>query len=394
MKKSKQIVSLFFAIALIICLIPVPTAQATNETQTLPNHGWIRIRYAGNGKYVDIPAEGIFENGTQLQLWDYAYGNQNQIFYVYDTGNGWRLLSPTTGKIIEVRNSSHSDYAPVAQWDAHELACGLWDIIANSDGTVSFRNKESGLYLNVCGGGDASNSTKIIQYHDDKTVAMKFYIEAMTYGDVLSATFSRNLQSNEISWTEYRPFVDNIINDTGLELKYGGRSYHPTINQSRILVRVDYLSPNNVANIIFHEAYNPSTWEEIKRALCEDLSEMAISALLSKIGFKNIPAIGTALSILQIIWDNRDSEQMNRFINTANVDSQGRCSGIIVYTYHYFTDFPLWGTLNNGKTALGITHHIRISQSLEYGTWTGDNFNDVRNLPAGISSGSWSYCFK
>ena len=38
------------------------------------------------------------------------------------------------------------------------------------DGTVSFRNRESGKYLNVQGGGDAGNGTKIIQYYGEMAI--------------------------------------------------------------------------------------------------------------------------------------------------------------------------------------------------------------------------------
>lgn len=151
---------------------------STAGTTTNPVSGsYARIRYSVNNRCLDVPSEGISYNGTQLQIWDYVPGNQNQIFQLTDTGNGWRITSLQSGKVIEVRDSSHEDCAQVAQWDVHNLACARWDIVKHGDGTVSFRNRESGKYLNVYGGGNAGNGTKMIQYHDDNTYAMRFLIE-------------------------------------------------------------------------------------------------------------------------------------------------------------------------------------------------------------------------
>lgn len=155
----------------------ISASGAVVQTQIPESGSYVRIRYSANNRYLDIPAEKISENGAQLQLWDYTKGNKNQIYQLVDTGNGWQIISRQSGKIVEVRDSSHDDFAQVAQWDMHSLDCGRWDIVRNNDGTVSFRNRESGKYLNVQGGGDAGNGTKIIQYYDDGTAAMRFYLE-------------------------------------------------------------------------------------------------------------------------------------------------------------------------------------------------------------------------
>lgn len=185
----------------------VSTSSSANEstahkTMTPENGSYVRIRYAANGKYLDVPSEGVSKNGTQIQLWEYVYRNKNQIFRLVDTGNGWQIVSRQSGKIVEVRDSSHDDLAQVAQWDKHNSACARWDIIQNDDGTVSFRNRESKKYLNVQGGGDAGNGTKIVQYHDDGTVAMRFYIEVVGKDDAnfTYKTVSLNCSSDIDTW--------------------------------------------------------------------------------------------------------------------------------------------------------------------------------------------------
>ena len=217
------------------------TTISTAGSITSPVSGsFVRIRYSVNNRYLDIPAEGISNNGTQLQIWDYAPGNQNQIFQLTDTGHGWCITSLQSGKIIEVRNSSHDDCAQVAQWDKHNLACARWDIVKNSDGTVSFRNRESGKYLNVCGGGNAGNGTKMIQYHDDNTYAMRFLIEPVTISGY--TTTAGTISSSKIKQ----------------EKDLSVRSWHPLNGLTRTMLEQDEIPEFDIKLPSGVEAFNTS----------------------------------------------------------------------------------------------------------------------------------------
>lgn len=362
------------------------------KSETPSNGSYVRIRHAGSGRYLDVPAEGISSSGTQLQIWDYAYSHQNQVFRMIDTGKGWKILSHQSGKCIEVRNSSHDDYAQVAQWDKHDLACARWDIVNNSDGSVSFRNRESGKYLNVCGGGNAPNGTKMIQYHDDGSSAMRFYIEVMGDSDVLSATYVRFINNSDLRWTRYNPFTSNIINSTKWNKQDGSKYYYPTVGQN-VFVSAEYLSPNTVANLLRDKSYSKSTWNQIEDALTGEMTESAISTLLAKLGFSEVPGLGTALGILQALSDSRDAEQWNRFVDAAKIDVQGRCSGVVINTYYTVVENPVW-TLIPNKIAYGWQYFIKKTTTVEYKTWTGDNFGSVKKLPVSNTNGTWSYSFK
>lgn len=214
---------------------------STAGTTTNPVSGsFARIRYSVNNRYLDVPAESVSNNGTQLQIWDYAPGNQNQIFQLTNTGKGWCITSLQSGKIIEVRNSSHDDCAQVAQWDKHDLACARWDIVKNSDGTVSFRNRESGKYLNVCGGGNAGNGTKMIQYHDDKSYAMRFLIEPVTISGYSTTvgTISSSKVEKDLSVRSWHPLngltrtmlEQDEIPESDIKLPSGVESFNTTVD--------------------------------------------------------------------------------------------------------------------------------------------------------------------
>lgn len=240
MKTLKRMAALFLALITLCSVISVPVSAAST---TNPVSGsFVRIRYSVNNRYLDIPADGISANGTQLQIWDYAPGNQNQIFQLTDTGRGWRITSLQSSKVIEVRDSSHDDYAQVAQWDKHDSACARWDIVKNSDGSVSFKNRESGKYLNVCGGDNAGNGTKIIQYHDDHTTAMRFFIEPVAisgYTTTASTISSAQIkQENNLNVRSWHPlngltrtmFEQDAIPESKINLPSGVEKFNTSVD--------------------------------------------------------------------------------------------------------------------------------------------------------------------
>jgi hypothetical protein len=408
MKILKRFMSVLISAILIFALCF--TAKARHEVQYPKNGMFCRISYAANNRYIDIPAEKYSDNGAQLQLWDYVYGNQNQIFRLINSGDGWRIVS-ANGRIVEVGGSKHDDYAPVVQWDAHNLNCGLWYVRRNSDGTVSFQNKESGKYLNVMGGGDAGNGTKMIQYHDDGTIAMRFRIEELGYSDVYSATFQRDIQDSEIQWIKETAPAKHypIYNLTGFTYIENDIRYRPVDNQ-RLFVSMEFLSPNNVANLIKEKSYDKLTWEKIRQAVSGELKNEMVTELAEWLGF-NIPFVGTALSILQIIWDSQESNQWNRFLDAVKIDNQGRVSGVIVYNYKKIVsciedhtilsreeEEYIWRTYGphdsgNPYSPDGLIAERSINEK-EFKTWTGDNFGDVYHFPEDIKSGRWNLRFK
>lgn len=145
--------------------------------------GYYRIKHVESGKYADVKDVST-ENGAILQLWEYAKGNQNQIFFIMGTGDGKYVISPNHSyKVLEVRDSRTDDRAPVAQWDYANISCQQWDIRLNSDETYSFVNANSGKFLNV-EGNCTKNGTPFIQYYDDGTTAEKFELIKMGYSDM------------------------------------------------------------------------------------------------------------------------------------------------------------------------------------------------------------------
>ncbi len=387
-KSAKRVFSLLMTMIMLFAICY--PAEAKKTVTSVSNGRYYRIKYAGSNRYLDIPAQGYDNNGTQLQIWDYAQGNQNQIFRLVKANNSqyWHIVAQN-GKIIEVRNSSHQDGAQVAQWDSHNGKCGLWSIKKQTDGTVSFQNVESKKFLNVQGGGKAGNGRRIIQYHNDKSVAMKFILEVLDDSDVYSAAYQRNIKNEEITWRRCNPIKDRIYNQTQFSK---GWSYYPAIGQ-KLLYSVDFLSPNTVANLVKKAAYSKSTWKQIESAIKGELTATAITELAASLGY-NVPFVGGALSILQTLWNSRDENQWNKFLDAVQISRNGQYSGVIVYNYRQITSFGSYGPLSNGTTAWGWQTYIKDVQSVSYKSWTGSNFARVKALPQKVKAGSWHYEYK
>ena len=381
--KTRRILSLMLVLAL---LLPVlPSASAYREIQLPESGNCVRIRYAGSGRYLDSPAEGLSENGTQVQLWDFAYGNQNQIWYMTDTGDGWQIQCMANDKVLEIRDSSHKDYAQAATWDWHNGHCARWEIIQNENGTVSFKNKESGKFLNVFS-GEGGNGNKLIQYHDDGTVAKEFYLELACYEDVLGAAYKEDEEKirENMEW-EKMPWWNNVINKTGYWKQEQGKTYYPTPGQ-KVFVSVEFLSPATVGNIIRSRSYTKSQWQQFLDLLKGELAEEAVAALLKQLAIDNIPGLGIFLGI-PAVFSQKDSDRLwNQFLDTAGISREGAVQGVVVTTYYIFEEEP-----DSHKTGERI---ITKRLHTEYRPWTGKDFADVCRLPDEAESGQWYYTFQ
>ena len=130
MKSVKRVASLFMAVAMFVVLCC--PAQAKTTVQSPTSGRYYRISYAKNGRYLDIPSEGYKNNGTQLQIWDYAKQHQNQVFRLDFTASGWHIVSQE-GRYVTVQNAGHDNYTPVVQEAPMEgLKCALWNVRQNA----------------------------------------------------------------------------------------------------------------------------------------------------------------------------------------------------------------------------------------------------------------------
>lgn len=310
------------------------------------------------------------------------------MFYLTPVGNYWKIISYNSQKVIEVRDSRTDNGAPVAQWDYANISCQQWSIINNGDGTVSFKNRNSGKYMDVSG-NETANGTKIIQYESNGTTAQKFELKKLYNEDVHSASW--NMKTSQIQ-TQWVPALGNVHNLSGYYFTTKNGLTEVPVTGKTYLVKVEYMDANTVLDIICEKGMDPSTLSQLGDLLGGEATEEAVGTVLEKAGWK-VPGIGIIIGTAQILFSSTDKsgEEYNNFVATAR---QGRTKGsvncIIRKTYVTFNSQYAYGPLNNGTTAWGTYTNIVANERHEYSVW--DSSSQLKSPKN--SSGSWIYTFE
>lgn len=381
----KRFLSFIMVLCFTLCLC-LSTFESINASAlqkcTFPTHTCAYlIQHVGSEKYLDV-TDVSTQNGARLQIWEKYPGHQNQFFRFEKVGNYWKIVPLHSEKCIEVRNSSKSNYAHVSQWKYDGLACQQWKVISNSDGTVSFQNRNSGKFLDVYGNGTA-NGTKIVQYTRNNTSAQRFRLYGCTANDILSASWERDFSKSPIRWSSLN--TRYYINETTYFQNRPGYSasefsgWFPensiyTQQNTRILVRVDYIDSTTVWNMIRKKSLYPSFRSSITDLLKGEATEEAASLLLEQMGI-TVPVIGIPIGVLQIISESSRRSNWNKFANTA---VQGK--GMIVYTY---------ATIEYTENGSGTKTYITDKIEHTYSVWDGKTVKTSYGY-----EGTLTYAFK
>lgn len=163
----KRLVSVLL-VTILITMMFSNEVFAQNRHETIVSNKFYYIEHVESGRLLDIDSEHVNDNGTQLQIWDKWVGHQNQVFGLVDTGDGWKIYTYPSRKIIEVRNSAHDDYTEIAQWDNHNNKCGRWNIIYTYE---CITKKETIGYKN---NATVGNELKIIIESHEKNIYQRW----------------------------------------------------------------------------------------------------------------------------------------------------------------------------------------------------------------------------
>lgn len=113
------------------------------------------IQNRNSGKYMDLAAEHIQENGGNIQQWEYAGGN-NQQFQLTHLGDGaYKISVVASGKSVDVDGVSKDEGANVHQWDYVSGFNQQFVLVGTTDGYYKIIPKHSGKVVEVA---DASSS--------------------------------------------------------------------------------------------------------------------------------------------------------------------------------------------------------------------------------------------
>ncbi len=325
--------SIILSVILTIIIVISVIYHSAVAVQAFPgNYFWfpagthVRIMHPDSGLYLGIDRNGMNQDGARIQLQKYEENNQNQIFYLQpvcqDEKGRYQYKIRVHGennKIIEIRDSSHEDYAEAAQWSDHDGACAKWyfytedncNIKSVSEVTCCIRNVESGKMLNVYAnkGFDGNN---LIQYHEDNTPAEVFKIIHVEKRKT-SAIWTRD-------WSNAEGLYWSMIADT----KQNRKSFYTPINQyGSNLIGYPFVyeekgkgylatviwADNSLQKKLLQTHNEPkSGWKKLKEALIGTIGEEATGAALAKTPLGAIPA--TALvGIVNTIMSGQSENQ-------------------------------------------------------------------------------------
>lgn len=358
-----------------------------NATESTISAGYYLIKGIGSGKYLDV-TDISKDNGAKLQIWDKYALRQNQVFYLAQVGDYWKIISYNSHKAIEVRDSRTDNGAPIAQWDYVNLTSQQWSIINNGDGTISFKNRNSGKYMDVSGNG-TTNGTKVIQYESNGTTAQKFELKKLYNDDVHCASW--NMKTSEIK-TQLVPAFGNIHNLTKYNYTTKNGLTEVPLTGKTYLVKVEYIDANTVLDIICEKGMDSSTLKQLSDLIKGEATEEAVSKILQKAGWQ-VPGVGIIIGTAQILLslNDKSGEEYNNFVAAAR---QGKTDGsvncVIRKTYVTFNSQYAYGPLNNGTTSWGTYTNIIATEKHEYSVWT--NASQLKSPEN--SSGIWIYTFE
>ena len=364
MKLTKVFFSIMLTIVFLIGSIVLPRPVLAAKHSTIQNGSFYYIQHVSSKKYLDIKDENK-ANGARLQIWQKYAKHQNQVFKLQKVGNYWKIIAHHSNRVIEVRNSSKDNSAEVGQWDYVGIACQQWEIKYNSDGTISFKNRNSGKYLDVQGNKN-KNGTKVNQYKSNGGAAQKFKLIKLDDKDIFNAKREIKIKNSDIkNWTQYSIF-SNTFNVTGYAKKINNSYYHPTIGQ-KYLVRIEYIDAETVHNMLVRKGLNKSNFEAIWEVLKGEGKEEAAAYVLKEKLKYDVPGIGIAFGVLEVLATSQSDKEWNKFAKTTK---SGK--GIVKKTYIKIVKNRIWGPLNNGTTAYGWKYYVDKAKEYSYSVWNGN----------------------
>lgn len=327
LKQIMLVVMTVFIIVNSVVAIPMTVCAFPGNYFWQPENMHVRIYHVASGLSLGIAKSDNEVNGGRLELQRYDEANQLQIFYLKRVGkredNGtWVYQIRVHGennKIIEVRNSSHDDWAEVAQWNDEGQQCAYWQFYTEEaadhkrDVVCAIKNWNSGKMLNVAG-GEGKVGLDLIQYHEDGTSAEVFKIECVSDDNsVAGATWTRDWSNaTNLYWSE----VENTESNrkkyyTPINVYKGNSIYYPVSygNENRMWLGEVIWMDGNLMNDMRSYLDPPSSgWDDLKNIFGESARDYVVDGIMGSVGAGAVPA-GSVMSIVGIIATGQERNQ-------------------------------------------------------------------------------------
>ena len=166
--------------------------------EDLIKEGWYEIE-SKLGKMMDLSNSGS-DLGTNIDL--YEKNNQNnQKFKIVKQSDGY-VIYTMHNLALDVENASMEDGANIRQWEDNGALCQRWIPEIKDGGYISFKNANSGKYINV-ENGSTENGANIEQYTGNDSDSQLWKLTETTF---VTGWVSKNGQ-----WYCYDPQTGQLV---------------------------------------------------------------------------------------------------------------------------------------------------------------------------------------
>lgn len=352
-----------------------------------PNNMHVRIYHPSSGMYLGIDRNGNEVDGARIQLQNYEEGNQNQIFYIKavsrDTNGRIQYQIRVHGEsemVVEIRNSSHDDWAEAAQWTTHYGNCAKWYFFTETNrngydrAICCITNVESGKMLNVAG-NEHYDGNNLIQYHEDDTEAEVFEIISVEE-EITGAMWTRDWSqiNNGMYWSYAKDTAKNREKYfTPINYYSNGYIVYPRARENTSYLATVLWLDGNLQKKILQLHYPPtSALTQLKQALGEAGREQIIDIISSKLGIGAIP-VGDIEAIISVLLTGQSEQQWYRIEEAFKNHSKVR-----IEIYYKF---------KNGRW--GVNCYPIVNDTIDT-YWSGDKSNIGNWVDMGYSN-TWIY---
>jgi len=126
--------------------------------------GFHKVINKCSGKLLDVQGgPAATGDGTNIQIWDYAPGNDNQLWRIETVPAKYQVLAKHSGKAADVQYGNGANGTNIWQWYVNDSNAQRWDIRHVEDGYFSFKNLQTGKIMGVENAGTA-NGTNVRQW--------------------------------------------------------------------------------------------------------------------------------------------------------------------------------------------------------------------------------------
>lgn len=219
------------------------------------------------GTYVLDVAGKKTDNGTNLDIYQYNGGINQQFMLTENTDGSFRILTRITGEgsAVEVSGADKTSGANIQQWETNGVSCQDWILEPVTDpGTAmntsviyTFENMNSGLVMDIVNGKMASGSN-VQQWESNKLDCQKWTLKSFASGNyywicsLADETYALKAESGEnggnIALAEYSSKDSSELFRFSKNLDGSYRILSHASKDAR-LVEVSYASKDAGANV-------------------------------------------------------------------------------------------------------------------------------------------------